>query len=54
MPDTFPSLFWSYTAVWFFLAAYIVVLGARVGRLERKISRLTEKDGDGRDEAASS
>lgn len=42
-PDTFPSLFWSYTVVWGVLVVYIVTLGVRVARLEKKLSR--EKGG---------
>jgi CcmD family protein len=33
-PDTYDSLFWSYTAVWAVLALYIWTLGVRVKRLE--------------------
>jgi CcmD family protein len=33
-PDTYDSLFWSYTAVWVILVLYIATLGARVRRLE--------------------
>lgn len=47
-PDTYPDLFWSYSAVWFIVAAYIAVLGVRVSRLEQKISRATQ-DSTGRD-----
>lgn len=38
-PDTFPSLFWSYTAVWIALAVYIVTLGVRLARLEKRLSQ---------------
>ncbi len=41
-PDTFDSLFWSYTAVWFFLAVYVVSLGIRVKRLENSPSNDTK------------
>ena len=37
-PDTFPSLFWSYTVVWTILAAYIIILGVRLSRLEKRFS----------------
>jgi len=47
-PDTFPSLFWSYTVVWGILAAYIVTLGVRLSRLEKRLSR-DEDVTDGRD-----
>lgn len=36
-PDTFPSLFWSYTVIWVVLVAYIVTLGARISRIEKKM-----------------
>jgi CcmD family protein len=36
-PDTFPSLFWSYTVVWGVLAAYIISLGVRVSRVEKRL-----------------
>ena len=38
-PDTFPSLFWSYTAVWAIVSVYIVTLGVRLSRLEKRFSR---------------
>lgn len=37
-PDTFPSLFWAYSAIWCILVAYIAALGARVAKLERRLS----------------
>jgi CcmD family protein len=43
VPDTYPDLFWSYTAVWCVVVVYIVILGARVGRLERTISASSGK-----------
>ncbi len=36
-PDTFPSLFWSYTVVWGVLSVYIISLGARLSRVERRL-----------------
>ncbi|MBX7142894.1 MAG: CcmD family protein [Oligoflexia bacterium] len=36
VPDTFPSLFWGYAVIWCLLGAYIVSLGFRLRRLERK------------------
>lgn len=41
-PDTFPSLFWSYTVVWAILAVYIVTLGVRLSRLEKRFSKERE------------
>jgi CcmD family protein len=38
-PDTFPSLFWSYTAVWLLLGVYIVSLGIRLRKVENKLSK---------------
>lgn len=37
-PDTFPSLFWSYTVVWGVLSAYIISLGVRISRVERRLN----------------
>ncbi len=47
-PDTFPSLFWSYTAVWVILAVYIVTLGVRLSRVEKRFSK-NEEATHGRD-----
>ncbi len=41
-PDTFPSLFWSYTAVWVVLSLYIVTLGIRLSRIERQMQQKDE------------
>jgi CcmD family protein len=45
-PDTYPSLFWSYTVVWGVLVVYIAVLGARVARLEKKLSQKKDEKDD--------
>jgi CcmD family protein len=45
-PDTFPSLFWSYTVVWVVLSAYIATIGMRVSKVERALSRREEKRDD--------
>lgn len=37
-PDTFPALFWGYLVVWGLLAVYIITLGVRCARLEKKLS----------------
>ena len=42
-PDTFPSLFWGYNAIWLILGIYLYTLLARVKRIEDKLQRL-EKD----------
>lgn len=36
VPNTFPGMFWSYLLVWIFLGGYILSMGVRLGRLERK------------------
>lgn len=41
-PDTYPSLFWAYTALWGVLAIYIVTLGLRLSRLEKRLSKERE------------
>ena len=38
-PDTFPSLFWSYTAVWAVFAIYIATLGMRIARVEKQLGQ---------------
>jgi CcmD family protein len=35
--DTYPDLFWAYTAVWTILAVYIGLLGVRLKRIERSL-----------------
>ena len=37
VPDTFPSMFWGYVIVWGLLAGYIVSLGMRLRRVEKKL-----------------
>ena len=39
-PDTFPALFWAYTAVWCIICIYVWSLGTRLKRLERKSDAL--------------
>lgn len=34
--DTFPALFWGYTALWTLLCIYLVYLGAKLSNLEKK------------------
>lgn len=36
VPDTFPSLFWGYSVIWMLLGGYIVSLGFRLRKIERK------------------
>lgn len=36
VPNTFPALFAAYTVIWVLLSAYIIMLGRRIARLERK------------------
>ena len=40
MADSFPALFWGYTALWAVLAIYIWTLGSRVSRLERSVTEV--------------
>ncbi len=42
-PDTFPSLFWSYTVVWVLLGLYIVSLGRRLRKIEHKITKVPKE-----------
>ncbi|MFN4894729.1 MAG: CcmD family protein [Pseudomonadota bacterium] len=35
--DTYPDLFWAYTAVWTIVAVYVAWMGSRVARLERSL-----------------
>jgi CcmD family protein len=37
MVNTYPDLFWAYTAVWGALAFYIVSLGGRLAKIEKKL-----------------
>jgi CcmD family protein len=39
MVNTYPDLFWSYTAVWVALALYIAFLGRRLSKLERSLPK---------------
>ncbi len=45
-PDTFPSLFWSYTAVWVVLSVYIVTIGIRVAKVEKTLLQSKESRDD--------
>lgn len=35
VPNTFPSLFWGYTAIWCLIAAYVASIAKRLARLEK-------------------
>jgi CcmD family protein len=35
VPNTFPALFYGYTAIWLILGVYIISLGFRLSRLEK-------------------
>ena len=39
VPNTFPALFYGYTAIWIILGAYFISLGFRVSRLEDQLSK---------------
>ncbi len=34
VPNSFPSLFWGYTAIWVLLWAYLLNLGHKIRKLE--------------------
>jgi CcmD family protein len=46
VPNTIPELFWGYTALWAILAVYILSLGARLARLEKKSDESCIKKND--------
>ena len=48
-PDTFPSLFWSYTIVWVVLGVYIISLGLRLRKIEGKLSKSSKGNCCGND-----
>lgn len=37
VPNTFPALFWGYTAIIAIVVLYVVSLGLRVSRVEKKL-----------------
>lgn len=37
MPNTFTGLFWGYTAIWVLIAAFILRLGLRVAKIEKRL-----------------
>ncbi len=37
---SYPFLFWAYNVVWLGLAAYVALLVARLGRLDRRLDAL--------------
>ena len=36
VPNTFPALFWGYTAIIAIIVAYLLSLGVRISRIEKK------------------
>ena len=44
--DTFPSLFWSYTAIWAVLVVYVVFLAARLSKIEKELEKDEERGHD--------
>lgn len=36
VPNTFPDLFWAYTIIWILLSVYILYLGCKLSKLEKK------------------
>ena len=39
VPNTFPSLFWGYAAIFGLLSVYIVYLGVRISRVEKTLQQ---------------
>lgn len=35
--DTYPDLFWAYSAIWVMITLYMVYLGVRLHRLEKRM-----------------
>jgi CcmD family protein len=42
VPDTFPDLFYSYSAVWIIMLVYVVLMARRLSRIEKKLSAQDE------------
>jgi CcmD family protein len=42
VPNTFPALFQAYTVVWGLLVVYIVSIGVRLRRIERRLAERSE------------
>ena len=41
-PDTYSALFWGYLVIWGLLTVYMVYLGFKCSRLEKKVTALEE------------
>ncbi len=46
MKEHFPYLFWAYTLIWIFLAAYLGILTSKQRALRRQIDEIKAKLGD--------
>ena len=44
VPDTFPSLFQGYLVVWLLLLGYVLCLGLRLRKIEKKLEALKPQD----------
>ena len=36
VPNTYPHLFWAYAAVWSLFGAYLLYLGYRINKIEKR------------------
>ena len=41
VPNTFPELFWAYTAVWALFFFYLVFLASKLRKVEKKVHDLS-------------
>jgi len=46
VPNTFPSLFAGYTAIWLIFGAYLFSLGLRLARLEKRFGSHSHEQHD--------
>ena len=44
VPNSFPALFYGYSALWLLLGLYLVSLGVRICKLERELRERREGD----------
>lgn len=38
METTYPDLFWGYSIIWLLIGAYVLSLGIRLSRIEKKLN----------------
>ena len=48
--NTYPFLFWAYSLFWAGIAAYVALLGVRMGRMKKRLDGIERRAG-GRDNA---